>query len=396
MLLPANLNETTQAHLDELVTAAAPENQHRDYKRDLPVAWNDEAKKRFVADLVAMANANGGDVIYGVDEDGNACARAVIPQVLASADVEVRRLQDFIMEYAEPRLPGVQVQAVAVTVAGTSGHAIVIRVPQSWSGPHRSKLTQHFSLREGLRNRVLDVREVGAAFRGSATRGEWLRSLRVERLAKVATGQTPVRLSDRPKLVVHAISTQAALDLAFIDPVPYARNDRTLPCLGSSYTNNVGINLDGAFGQKPAGSSPTEGYTQQFRAGYFESVVELTPFGNVPEPVLAGIAWERDVNAFLGKARAEFAEADVSQEMVVFISLLGANKTVFAGPSDIGPGGYSLKRFDRQDVLIPDVVIETDVSIGRGVRPAFDRMCQAAGYLGSANYGADGEWKSSQ
>lgn len=92
--------------------------------------------------------------------------------------------------------------------------------------------------------------------------------------------------------MVHAISTQAALDLAFIDPVPYARNDRTLPCLGSSYTNNVGINLDGAFGQKPAGSSPTEGYTQQFRAGYFESVVELTPFGNVPEPVLAGIAWE--------------------------------------------------------------------------------------------------------
>lgn len=395
MPLPATLNETTQAQLDDLVTTAAPENQHRDYKRDLPTAWNDEAKKRFIADVVAMANASGGEVIYGVDEDGNACARAVVPQVLASADAEVRRLQDFIMEYAEPRLPGVQVHPVPVTVAGKSGHAIVIRVPQSWSGPHRSRLTQHFSVREGLRNRVLDVREVGAAFRGSATRVEWLRYLRVERLAKIAAGQTPVRLSDRPRLVVHAVSTQAALELAFIDPVPYARNDRTLPCLGSNYTNGVGINLDGAFGEKPGGR-PAEGYTQQFRAGYFESVDELTPFGDVREPVLASIAWEREVNAFLGKARAEFAAADVSQEMVVFISLLGADKTVFAGPSEFGLGGHSLKRFDRQDVLIPDVVIEPDVSIGRGVRPAFDRMCQAAGYLGSANYGADGEWKSSQ
>lgn len=392
MPLPARLTETTEAHLQELVTEAAPENQHRDYKRDLPAAWNDEAKKRFIADLIAMANASGGDIVYGMDEDGSACARAVVPQVFASADMEVRRLQDFIMEYAEPRLPGVQVQAVAVTVAGTSGHAIVIRVPQSWSGPHRSRLTQHFSVREGLRNRVLDGREVGAAFRGSATRVEWLRNLRVERLAKVASGQTPVRLSDRPKLVVHVVSTQAALELSYIDPVPFARNDRALPCLGSGHTNGVGINLDGAFGGKPAGGRPADGYTQQFRAGYFESVVELLPGGDVTEPFLAGIAWEREVIAFLGKARDEFAAADISQEMVVLVSLLGADKAVFAGPSDFGGGGYSIKRFDRQDVLIPDVVIEPDMAIGRGVRPAFDRMCQAAGYLGSANYGEDGEW----
>ncbi len=396
MPLPTKLNETTQTHLDELVAAAAPENQYRDYKRDLPTAWNDEAKKRFIADLIAMANASGGDVIYGMDEDGNACARALVPQLIASADVEVRRLQDFIMEYAEPRLPGVQVQAVPVTVSGTSGHAMVIRVPQSWSGPHRSRLTQHFSVREGLRNRVLDIREVGAAFRGSASRVEWLRNLRVERLAKIASAQTPVRLSERPKLVVHAVSVQAALDLVFIDPVPYAQNDRALPCLGSSYTNRVGLNLDGAFGEKPTGGRPADGYTQQFRQGYFESVIELVPGGDVTEPILAGIAWECEVITFLGKARAEFSAANVSQEMAVLVSLLGADKAVFAGPSDLGRGGYSLKRFDRQDVLIPDIVIETDVSIGQGVRPAFDRMCQAAGYLGSANYGTDGEWKASE
>jgi hypothetical protein len=82
--------------------------------------------------------------------------------------------------------------------------------------------------------------------------------------------------------------------------------------------------------------------------------------------------------------------------MVVFLSLLRANQTQLSAPGDLGPPSYELKRFDRQDVLIPDVVIEADVSIGRGIRPGFDLMCQAAGYRGSENYEPDGEWKAAE
>jgi len=320
-----------------------------------------------------------------------------VPQVFsAGVDTEVRRLQDFVMEYAEPRIPGVQVQPVPVTVDSTSGHSIVIRIPQSWSGPHRSKLSQHFSVREGLRNRVLDVREVGAAFRGTASRTDWFRNLRVERLAKITTGQTPVVLGSLPKLVVHAVSTQSAMELARMDPLPYATNARQLPCIGWGYTSGVGLNLDGAFGEIPHAHKDDSGYTQHFRAGYFESVVDVTPGGPVKEPYLAGIAYERNVIAFLEKIRGEFAAAGVSQEMVVFLSLLRANQTQLSAPGDLGPPSYELKRFDRQDVLIPDVVIEADVSIGRGIRPGFDLMCQAAGYRGSENYEPDGEWKAAE
>ena len=398
MTLPTNVIDTAQHHLDALVKDGESETQNRDFKRELATNWDNETKKRFVADVIAMANATGGDVIYGIDEDSDACAKAVVPQVYAGGvDSEVRRLQDFILEYIEPRLQGVQVQAVPVAAGETRGHAIVIRIPQSWNGPHRSRLTQHFSIREGLRNRTLDVREIGAAFRGAANRTEWYRNLRIERLAKILAGQTPVSLGDPPKLVVHAISSQAALELAHVDPLPYvASRSRQLPCLGWGYTSGVRLNLDGAFGEEPHSQKNDGGYTQQFRQGYFECVTDVTVSGHATGPHLNGIHYEKKVVEFLEKIRAEFAFAGVSQEMVVFLSLLRANQVELSSPGDMGPSSYLLQRFDRQDVLVPDVVIEAEISIGRGMRPAFDLVCQAAGYLGSPNYNQDGEWVGAQ
>jgi hypothetical protein len=390
MALPTRLLDTTQAHLEQLVAEAAPEHQHRDYKRELPTAWDDEAKKRFVADVVAMANAGGGDVIYGIAEDKDARAQSLEPQAFASVDVEVRRLQDFVMEYLEPRHMGVQVHPVPMTVSGASGHAIVIRVLQSWSGPHRSRLTRHFSLREGQRNRTLDVPEIRSLFLRSDSAAQKLRDFRSERLAKVVTGQTPVRLGSNPKFVIHAVPVQAAQGQAYIDPVVYSRGTRRLPVLGTLPASPVTPNFDGAFGPIVARDKPP-GYTQQFRHGHFEAVWELDKFHDLPKPTLAGVMYEQYVNNFLGSVRAELAAHGLSEELAVFLSLAGADNAVLTAPSAMGLG-YEVRGFDRKDILLPEAVIPVDTSIGRGMRTAYDLMCQAAGYEASPNYGEDGEW----
>jgi hypothetical protein len=397
MFLPSNLSELNQTHLDQLVAAGATEGSHLDFKRELPTNWDQEAKKRFMADVTAFANAGGGDLVFGVEEDANAQAAAVVPQEFNSVDLEVRRVQDFILELAEPRLPGVQVQAVPVSDGARSGHAVVIRVPESWAGPHRSKVNLHFYVREGLRNRQLDIPEIRGLFLRSENQAQRMRDFRAARLAQVVTGQTPVKLSDRPKLVVHAIPTQAALGQVFIDPVQYTKGRRTLPVLGTLPVSPVTLNLDGAFGPIVSPGNQAPGYTQQFREGYFEAVWELAPFGDVTKPVLPGSAYESYVNQFLGNVRGEAAASNVAQQLAVFVSLIGANEAVLAGPSGMGRGwGYSVKGFDRKDILLPDVLIQPDESIGHGMRPAYDLMCQAAGYEGSPNYGADGEWQAGQ
>jgi hypothetical protein len=103
------------------------------------------------------------------------------------------------------------------------------------------------------------------------------------------------------------------------------------------------------------------------------------------------MAYEKYVNRFLGQVRGELDRHGLRWEMAVFLSLLGADQVVFAGPSDIGFGS-SHYRFDRSSLLLPDVLIPAEVMPGRGMRPAYDLMCQSAGLEGSPNNGPDGEW----
>lgn len=396
MSLPINLLETTQADVQRLITDRVQEGPHLDFKRDLPAAWDNSARHELLADVTAFANSGGGDIVYGVDENEAAEASVICPQTLASVDQEVRRLQDFLLNLAEPRLPGVQVHAVPINEAGKPGHVLVVRVPQSWAAPHRVKTNQHLYVREGLRKRPLDVPELRALFVRTETQAQRVRDFRSDRLAKVLTGETPTRLKPGPQLVVHAMPTQAALGLVQIDPVPYSRGASYLPMIGKVSGVAATLNFDGAYAVIPTKDARAAGYTQLFRQGYFEAVWVLSPFGDVPAPVLPGIAYERYINDFLGQVRGELDRSGIVGDMVVLVSLIHADQVVFSGPSDFGMGSSTHYRFDRQSLLLPDVLIPAEVMPGRGMRPAYDLMCQSAGMEGSANYGPDGEWKASQ
>ena len=48
--------------------------------------------------------------------------------------------------------------------------------------------------------------------------------------------------------------------------------------------------------------------------------------------------------------------------------------------------------FDRKTVVLPDIIAPADVSPENALKPAFDLMWQAAGFVGSQNYNNLGEW----
>jgi hypothetical protein len=268
----------------------------------------------------------------------------------------------------------------------------VVRIPQSWAGPHRSKVDSQFYVRDGVRNRQLDVPEIRALFLRSDSQSQRMRDFRSDRLAKIVTGQMPIALGAGPKLVIHALASQAVLGQVNISPQAYTRGRRSLPVIGTLPASPVNLNLDGAFAPAVTSGRPTV-YTQQFRQGFFEAVWELVPLPGHAKPALPGLMYEQYVIKFLEAVRTELAAADISQELVVFLSLVGADEAVLAGPSDFGFGTPSFKTFDRRDILLPDVLIAQESSVGRGMRPAYDLMHQAAGFEGSPNFNATGEWQ---
>lgn len=391
MTLPENLLATTQVHIEQLIVDQTREGPHLDFKRDFPAAWNDAAKHEFLADATAFANSGGGDLVFGVEEDGQAQALAVVPQAIPNVDQEIRRLQDFLLNLAEPRLPGVRIHAVQVSVAGNNGYAIIVRVPQSWAGPHRVRTNQHFFIRDGLRKRQLDVPELRSLFLRTENQARRVNDFRTERLGKILSGEAPHRLVDGPVLVVHIVPTQAALGLVQIDPVPYT-DQRGLPVIGTT-GGLARLNLDGALVvRNETQQGETHGYSQFFRNGFFESTYVLAHRNEEERAILPSLLYEQHLITLLGNFRGELDRLGVNNESAVMLSLLRADEVKLGVRADWGFDDPHQTLFDRKTLVLPDIVARSDALPEQAMKPAFDLMWQAAGFAGSRNYNGAGQW----
>jgi hypothetical protein len=300
------------------------------------------------------------------------------------ADGEARRLQDYLMHKIEPRIPGVQVQPIAVA----GGFAIVVRVPQSWAGPHRVGTNQHFFIREGRRKRQLNVPEVRGLFLRSEQQAQRVRDFRTERLGKIMAGESPCLLAPGPLLVVHFVPTQAALGLVQVDPVPYVRT-RELPLL-SMKLGGARLNADGALVTRSYGNEKAARfYSQFFRNGFFETVRVLMQGDRA---ALGSIAYEQHLINLVANLWAEYSHLGVGLEMACMMSITDANKVT------LGLDGFRYMladhqgRFDRKTLILPDVLLQADMAPEQVLRPMFDLVWQSAGLERSFNYNSVGEW----
>lgn len=128
-MIPGSLDAIDAAALQRLVLNGVPESRTIEYKRDLP---DPKSKREFLADVTSFANANGGDLLYGIEAPrGSPVAIASI--AIRDPDAELRRWEDIIQSGVEPRLPGLRLRWVPTD----DGQGVmVIRVPSSPIGPH--------------------------------------------------------------------------------------------------------------------------------------------------------------------------------------------------------------------------------------------------------------------
>jgi hypothetical protein len=383
MSLPRDLSTTSADDIQALVAARTAEGTYLEFKRDLPRP-DAGGRHEFLADVSAFANSSGGDLVYGIDEDGEGRATAVVAQP-GNPDEEARRLQDVLLNGIESRVPGLQVQAV--TVAG--GFVVVVRAPQSWAGPHRVKSNQHFFTRENGRKRQLDVPEVRGLFLRSENQAQRVRDFRTERIGKLMSGEGPHRLIPGALLIGHFVPTQAALGTVQVDPIPYMQQ-RALPVLSTTVPFSR-VNADGALAVRNPRPEGTHGYSQMFRNGYFETV-KVYPYGDAARVGLGSLAYEEQFIAVLRLLRAEYVHLGIGTEMTCMVSLLDADHVEL---------GFDRHRcmlddhqgfFDRKTLVLPDVLLPADLSPEQALKPVFDLVWQSAGMERSANYNAAGDW----
>src|SRR5260221_2915214 len=168
-----------ETRLDEICRQRTAESQTLDFKRALPGMSNAD-KSEFLKDVCAFANKEGGDLVYGVvDDDGT--ATALSPIAGEAPDSAKRRLGQIADAGLEPRVVGLQFKEIMVP----NGYVLVVRVPESYNGPHRYGQNGRFVMRSGTHTTELTYDQLRNAFDRGATLAERARHFQVERLALI-------------------------------------------------------------------------------------------------------------------------------------------------------------------------------------------------------------------
>src|SRR6266852_7628233 len=103
-MLPKPPKDVTEEMLLEACQEAWPETRTLDFKWGLP-GRTEEERAEFLKDVCAFANADGGDLVYGVGEL-NARANGLVP-ILGQNPDEVRRRLVQTLDGIEPRISGI-------------------------------------------------------------------------------------------------------------------------------------------------------------------------------------------------------------------------------------------------------------------------------------------------
>ena len=267
MLQHKNFDDIGKADIEELVKEGKPESRTLEYKRELPREL-DEDKRKFLATISSFANASGGDIIYGVEEDKTKTSLAVSPISKLSPDKEKQRLENMLRDNIDPRIHGINIKAIEGWGKDKKGFVVLIRVSPSFNSPHMItfKGSSRFYSRNSAGKFQLDVDEIRSAFLRTESQANRIRNFRLERLGRIMAGETPVPLSSHRFAVMHIIPMHSFLAndsvINFSDPGVQEFEP------GSDLRR---YNLDGLiFSEKI--KAEYQDYIQIFRHGVIESV----------------------------------------------------------------------------------------------------------------------------
>lgn len=209
--------EVSRADLEALIANEVAERRTLEFKRDLP-ANSESARKEFLADVTSFANAQGGDLLFGIDAP-KGVARRITGLSVEDPDKEVLRWEDVLLAGVEPRLPGIRLRWID---CGESGGVLLIRVPGSTVAPHRVIFARsnRFYGRKSNGKYEMDTQELRDAFTASEALPKRLRALHLEAVDAAVRRDLPIGLGDDPTAIVSLIPTTIFREARNLDITP--------------------------------------------------------------------------------------------------------------------------------------------------------------------------------
>ena len=380
------LEQIKEGDLQALRDNKVGESYDIEYKQSLPATHKE--KIGFLAAVSSFANTRGGDLILGIREE-RGVPKELLGLSVTDLDKEILSLENLTRDCIKPRVTNIHFQPIDLA---TSKIIMVARVPRSWAAPHVVAFEKHWRFygRNSAGKYQLDVDQLRAAFRLSETTAERIRSFRIERLAKLVSGDTPVPvpLVEGPKFALHLIPF-GAFDVGERLDLSQLPNDQDVNAGIYNY-RDWRFNLDGLLIYNLQANGQSNAYSQFHTIGVIETVL-LFHVGGTNR--LEIVSFENHlINQVIPKLLGVQKRLNVTPPLVVTISMWGVAGYHLWPLSPRGPH-HPVHGVDRDPLFIPETLIE-DFGVDAAVfmRPVFNAIWNAAGWPKAMTYDDKGQW----
>jgi hypothetical protein len=139
-----------------MVTQSEQESQTLEYKRE-PYKRNDDETCEMLRDISSIANAFGGDLLIGVDEDANGAALKLIG--IKNPEEESQRIVSSCLSNISERMDGPRTHPVPLK---DGSFVLVVRIPRSLRAPHMVtfKGLNQFWIRHDRQKSPMSIHEI--------------------------------------------------------------------------------------------------------------------------------------------------------------------------------------------------------------------------------------------
>jgi len=380
--------EDIQSLIDNQIT----ESRHLDYKRELPES-NYTEKKEFLADVSAMANSGGGDLIFGIEQNDEEPKYQLKGIKSSDIDKEKKRIESLLRDGIDPCIVHYQLKEMTI-----DDHKIIylLRIHRSINAPHLVTLggNKFFFIRNSSGRHKICVTDSRSSFLESLIHLEEARNWRLDRISKIKSNEGPVPLKNRAKLILHLIPLNYDYQVQNPDLRKLSSH------ISSFYGGDLHFNLDGIYGGGLKSSHLLDQfnldirnitYFHFFRNGQIESADERI-FKYSSNNLIPGEYYENDIIQIVSLHLNFYRKVNITPPYVVGISFLGINGYSMKDPKSEAAMSIS-SPIKPEDLILPAVVInDFNEDLSHLLKPAFDIVWNACGLPGSINYDQEGNW----
>ncbi len=382
-----NIESIVVNDLQNLIDNSVGESKTIEYKKELNLI-TEKDKKEFLADISAFANTSGGDIIYGISE------KSGIPYLLDGIKIEnvdsfKLQIENILRDGLEPRVIGYVIKEIEKQ---TGIYFLIIRVPKSWNSPHRViyKDNKKFYGRNTSGKYELDIAELRRLFALTDSISTKIGEFRENRISKIISDETPLKLSGERKVVLHIVPL-----ISLVQPQRYnikiinGKNELAKPLCSIGF--ELSYNFDGILSFNRLINGGTSAYTQFFNNGIIEAVTTKLEHKNTENQVcIPNALFERNMHEALRNYFSLFKEIRIDFPVYVFVTLINYKGTYLAFENNNIPS-YQSNSADREVLLIPEVYVESSqYSFHSILRPIFDTLWNSYGYERCLSYDSEG------